>query len=437
MLNPLDARKDFPALNTVGCEPPIFFDGVGGSQVPYSVVNAIAGYLAHTNGNKGGVFPTSRTTDKIIYDTREAVADFINATSPEEIFFGQNFTTITFNVSRALALTWEAGDEIIVSRLDHDANVSPWVRAAEDRGITVKFVDIEDGSCKIRMDQLESLLNERTRLVAMCVASSSVGTMIDPQAVSRLCHKYGALVYFDAVAYAPHGPIDVQLWEADFVGMSAYKFFGPHLGILWGRRELLLNLPAYKIRAAPETLPDRWMNGAQPYELIAGVGAALGYLEQLGARHPEFNSKFPQFSGRRLRFKAAMSAIEEYESTLTWYAIEQLQKRPHFTLWGITDRSEIKYRAPVVALSLSNTPANDIATFLGAHGLFIWSRSVYSISLSERLGLERTGGFLRLGILHYNTVSEIDTFLALLDRYVAEASPASGLPTYACSRAAA
>lgn len=368
------------------------------------------------------MFPTSRATDKIIYDTREAVADFINAASPDEIFFGQNFTTITFNVSRALALTWQPGDEIIVSRLDHDANVSPWIRAAQDRGVTVRFVDIEDGSCKIRMDQLESLINEHTKLVAVCVASSSVGTMTQPRAISRLCHRYGALVYFDAVAYAPHGPIDVQLWEADFVGISAYKFFGPHIGILWGRRELLQHLPAYKIRPAPETLPDRWMNGAQPYELIAGVNAALEYLRGIGRRHPELRSDFPQFSGRRLDFKVAMSAIEQYESSLTWYAIEQLQRRPHLKLWGITDRDQAEFRAPVVAISLANTPANEIATFLGERGLYIWSRSVYSISLSERLGLEQTGGFLRLGILHYNTVEEVDTFLELLDIYVEEVS---------------
>lgn len=408
-------RTQFPALQKD--KPPIFLDAVGGTQVPYSVINAVTDYLINKNGNKGGVFPTSRATDEVMDQTREITADFINAPQAKEIIFGPNFTTLTFHISRAMSTSWSKGDEIIVSKLDHDANVSPWVRAAEDRDVTIHYADIIDGNCQIDVEGYGNLLSPRTKLVAFCAASSSVGTRTDVQTLTDMAHQVGANVYVDAVAYAPHGPIDVQQWGVDFVGISTYKFFGPHVGLLWGKQEYLDALPAYKIRPAPDKLPDKWMNGAQSYETLAGVVAAMEYLVSVGQDHPEYKGIYPQFSGRRLHLKSAMTAIAGYENSLTWKFIEEMKSRPEYKLWGVKDQQDAEWRVPTIAVSREDEQSNEMALYLADKGIYIWSRSVYSISLSERLGLEKTGGFLRVGFVHYNTPEEVDTLLEALDSY--------------------
>ncbi len=415
MFNVAKFRQQFPALRTD--KPPIFLDAVGGTQVPQTVVDAVTDHLITKNGNKGGVFPTSVKTDEMMEETRKIVAEFINAPDSDEIIFGPNFTTLTFSMSRSLAKTWKQGDEIILTRLDHDANVSPWVLAAEDAGVTVRYIDIDDSTCQLDLEGYKNILSEKTKLVAFCAASSSVGTRTDVKTIARMAHEVGALVYVDAVAYAPHDSIDVQEWEADFVGCSGYKFFGPHVGFLWGKRKYLETLPAYKIRPAPNKIPGKWMNGAQAFEIVTGAKASIEYLAQVGKENPSYQKAYPDFTGRQLDIHAGMAAIADYESTLTWKFINEIKKRPQFTLWGIDDEKDKMQRVPTIAVSLGNEPSDKIAKYLAENNIYIWSRSVYSISLSERLGLEQTGGFIRVGFVHYNTPEEIDTLLEALDNY--------------------
>jgi cysteine desulfurase family protein (TIGR01976 family) len=372
-----------------------------------------------------------------MHETRKIVAEFLNVSDPNEVILDSNFTTLTFGMSRAFVRTLKPGDEIVVSKLDHDSNVSPWVRAAEDVGVTIRHFDIDDGTCQLTEDNLRKVLTERTKLVAFCAASSSVGTRPDVPRLAALAHQYGALVYIDAVAYAPHAEIDVEKWDADFVGCSGYKFFGPHFSFLWARRALLEALPAYKIRPAPNTLPIKWANGAQPYELAAGVKAAIEYIAHVGEKTPRYRSLFPTFSGRKLDIHAGMAAIEAYESQLTWKFIGEIKKRPHFKIWGIAEEQMKRERLPPVAISLAGVRPNDVATYLDQHGIDVWSRSVYSISLSERLGLEgpdnpqNVGGFIRVGLTHYNTFDEIDRLVETLDSFTVGSCAAPRAAVYA------
>lgn len=412
-------RAQFPYF--VGGAKSICFDGVGGTQVPQSVIDAISDHLLLRNGNRGGIFKRSRECDDVVLGARTIVAEFLNADSPDEILLGSNFTNQTFAISRALARRWRPGDEIVVSRLDHDANVSPWLSAAEETGVAVRFIDIEDGSCQITPAALEEVLGERTRLVAFCAASSSVGTRPDVKALTALAHGVGALVYVDAVAFAPHAPIDVKDWDADFVGCSGYKFFGPHIGFLWGRRHLLEEVDAYKIRPAPNLLPVKWENGAQPYELMAGLTAAIEFMADIGRTSPGHRAAFPHFTGRQLDIHAGMAAIEDYEGRLTWDFIDAMKRRPLFKIWGIDDIARRGERLPPIAVSLRNVRPDDLARHLDRNGIDVWSRTVYSISLSERLGLEtpenreRRGGFIRICLSLYNTQEEVDTLLHVFD----------------------
>lgn len=401
----------------------ICFDGVGGTQVPDTVINAIKNHLLSRNGNRGGIFKRSRLCDDVVAETRLIVTEFLNGSDPREIMLGSNFTNQTFAISRALARTWKRGDEIVVSRLDHDANVSPWIYAAEEAGVTIRFCDIEteDLSCQLTPENLQAVLSERTRLVAFCSSSSSVGTRPDVKTLTRLAKEAGALVYVDAVAYAPHAPIDVADWGADFVGCSGYKFFGPHIGFLWGRAAILEKIDAYKIRPAPDTLPVKWENGAQPYELMAGLTAALEFIAEIGHSNPAYNSDFLHLSGRSLELHAGMAAIEAWEEGLTWRLIEEIKKRPHYKIWGISDPERRKERVPPIAISIEGVRPDDLARHLDDKGIDVWSRTVYSKSLSERLGLEspenreRRGGFIRIGLSAYNTWPEIERLLEAFD----------------------
>jgi len=299
-------RSQFPVLNAIReGRSPIFLDGPGGTQVPQQVIDAIVHYLRTCNANHGGVFRTSRESDAIVHAAHEAVADLLNAPSVEEIVFGPNMTTLTFHLSRAIGRTLKPGDEVLVTRLDHDANVSPWGLTARDAGATVKRVDIHPEDCTLDMEDFKKQLGSRTRLVALTCASNGVGTVNDVKTLTRLAHEVGAWVFLDAVHYAPHGLIDVQDWGCDFLACSAYKFFGPHIGILWGKRKLLAELPAYKVRPSSNALPDRWMTGTQNHECLAGVAAAVDYLAQIEAGSGS--------ASRRARLCSAMSAIRSYE----------------------------------------------------------------------------------------------------------------------------
>ncbi len=408
MLDVSALRQQFPALQKrVLHQVPVFLDGPGGTQVPQRVVDAMVSYLTTCNANSGGVFTTSWLSDGILEEAREAVAELLNAPSPNEIVFGQNMTSLTFHLSRSLARTWEPGQRVLVTVLDHDANVSPWVLAARDAGVEVEAIDVRPEDCSLDMDDLHRKLRPGVRLLAVTCASNAVGTMPDVKTIAKLAHDVGALVFLDAVHYAPHGLIDVQDWNCDFLACSAYKFFGPHVGILWGRSELLQQLKPYKVRPATDTLPERWMTGTQNHEGIAGVKAAIDYLADLGDPADEPNL--------RQQLVQAMHAIQHCETALARRLLAGLLERPRFQVWGLTDLAQMQRRTPTVSITARDRTPQQIAEHLAAREIYVWNGNFYALGLSERLGLEEQGGLLRIGLVHYNTAEEVDRLLGALD----------------------
>jgi len=404
-LDPHDLRSQFPALQrTVDGRPAVFLDGPGGTQSPGRVIDAMAAYLRHGSSNLGGPFLTSREADAAADDARRAMMDMLNARRPEEIVFGQNMTSLTFSISRAIAQTWQPGDEIVVTRLDHDANISPWLRAAEDRGAIVRWLDFRPVDCTLALEQLPALLNERTRLVAVNYASNAVGTISDVGRVAALAHQAGALVYVDAVHYAPHDLIDVQSLDCDFLACSVYKFFGPHTGVLYGKYHLLDRLNAYKVRPASDAPPGKWETGTQSFESLCGVTAAVDYLAQLGG------SK----GTRRERLAVAMNAIKDYEAQLSEYFLREARRVPGLRVYGITDVESLAGRTPTFAVSLEGHTPEQTAAWLGERGFFVWHGHYYAIAVMERLGTLASGGLVRIGFVHYNTVEEIDALMGAL-----------------------
>ena len=404
-------REQFPSLHRIraaAARTPIFLDGPGGTQVPQRVIDAMVHYLTTCNANHGGVFTTSRESDSIVQEAHQAAADLLNASSPDEIIFGANMTTLAFHLSRAFGQTLRPGDEVLVTRLDHDANVSPWALAARDAGAATRFVDIHPEDCTLDLDDLQRQLTPRVRLVAVTCASNAVGTVTDVRRITRLAHEAGALVFLDAVHYAPHRLIDVQAWDCDFLACSAYKFFGPHVGILWGKREHLERLPAYKLRPATEELPGRWMTGTPNQEGLAGVAAAIDYLASIDS-HAERNDS------RRQRLARAFQVIEDYERKLAQRLLDGLAARPRFRVWGITPRERLGERVPTVSITAADHTPLQIAEHLAQREIYVWNGNMYALELTERLGLEQRGGVLRLGLVHYNTAEEIDVLLQALD----------------------
>jgi cysteine desulfurase family protein (TIGR01976 family) len=409
-------RRQFPALQQerYGLTP-VFLDGPGGTQVPQRVIDAIVDYLSTCNANHGGVFSTSVESDAILRDAHEAAADLLNA-DPDEVVFGQNMTSLTFHLSRSVAAgVLRPGTDLIVTRLDHDANVRPWVLAARDAGATVQYVDIHPEDCTLDLEDLSRKLSRRTKVVAIGAASNAVGTVNDVRTVAEWAHAVGATVFVDAVHYAPHGPIDVASWGCDFLACSAYKFFGPHVGILWGTRRLMEELPAYKVRPAPNRLPDRWMTGTQNHEGLAGVAAAVEYLAEIGQQHPEHHGQLRHAQGRRLNVHAGMAAIRDYEAGLMRILLAGLAERPRFKVWGITDADRLGQRVPTVSITLPGRSAEQLAEHLAERQIYAWNGNFYALELTERLGLEDEGGLLRLGLVHYNTAEEIDRLMEALD----------------------
>ena len=403
--NPVHTRKLFPALQQdVNGRPAVFLDGPGGTQVPQSVIEAMSDYLANGLSNRGGFFHTSRQTNETVKAARQAGMDLFNAQRPEEIIFGQNMTSLTFSMSRAIAQTWKAGDEIIVTRLDHDANIAPWLLAAADRGVTVRWLDFRPEDCTLALDSLPQLLNEKTRLVAVTYASNAVGTISDVKQVVRLAHQAGALVYIDAVHYAPHGIIDVQEIDCDFLATSAYKYFGPHTGVLYGKYEHLDRLTAYKVRPASDKPAGKWETGTQSFESLAGVTAAVDYLAGLSDGQ----------GTRRQQLVQAMTAIKEYEMALSAYFLQEATKLSGLRVYGITDIEMLDHRTPTFAVSLAGLTPGDVAARLGEQGIFVWDGHYYALAVMERLGLLSSGGLVRIGFVHYNTHEEADRLLEAL-----------------------
>lgn len=402
-------RAQFPALEmTVGDRPAVFLDNPGGTQVPRAVVEAMSDYLLQSNANHGGAFATSRRSDAILREAHAAVADLINAPSPDEIVFGPNMTTLTFSVSRALGREIGPGDEIVVTRMDHDANITPWVMMAEDRGATVRWVDFDVETYTLDMAGLRNLLGERTRIVAVGYASNSTGTVHDIATITQWAHEVDALVFVDAVQYAPHGPIDVQALGCDLLVASAYKFFGPHVGVLYGRYGLLDRLHAYKVRPAPGRPPGKFETGTQNHEGIAGTLAAIDYLADLGRDFgAAYQDCYPELGGRRLNLRAGMSVVRDYDHRLSAAILDELETIPGVRIHGITDRNRLDERVPTVSFSWDGRHPQEIAAALGSQAVFVWDGNYYALAVTERLGLEDRGGMVRVGAVHYNSLAEI------------------------------
>jgi cysteine desulfurase family protein (TIGR01976 family) len=402
------AREQFPALpQKVNGHSAVFFDGPGGTQVPQSVINAMCDYLVRSNANTHGAFATSQRSDETLAEAHAAMADLL-ACDAEEIVFGPNMTTLTFALSRAIGRELEAGDEVVVTRLDHDANVAPW-RALEECGAVVRTVDIRVEDCTLDMDDLRRQINERTKLVAVGYASNSVGSINDVAEIVRLAHSVGALAFIDAVHYTPHGPIDVRALNCDFLACSPYKFFGPHTGALYGNRKHLTRLRPYKVRPAPEEIPARWETGTQNHEGLAGVRAAVDYIAEVGRRAA------PSAANRRDAILAAYDAIRPYERSLVEKLIAGLLEIPGLTFYGIREPARFAWRTPTVAIRLANHSPKEVAAFLGERGIFTWDGNYYALNLTERLGVESRGGMLRIGLVHFNTADEVDRLLAALN----------------------
>jgi cysteine desulfurase family protein (TIGR01976 family) len=400
-------RAEFPALQREQDGRPVaYLDGPGGTQVPQRVVDAVAAYLTDTNANAGGAFATSEASDALVEEAHAAVADFLGAARPDEIKFGYNMSTLTLHIGRSIGATLAPGDEVVVTTLDHEANVSTWEAMAADRGVTVRKVDIHEDDVTLDLEDLESKLNSRTRLIAVGYASNAVGTINPVREIVARAHEVGALAYVDAVAYAPHGPIDVQALDADFLVCSAYKWFGPHLGALYGKSAVLDALPTFKVRPAR----DRFETGTAAFESIAGTLAATDYLRDVGRR---FGS--PASTDRRSELVAGMEAIHDHERVLVTRLIDRLESIPDVTIHGIADRARFNDRVPTVAISIGRVHPRDAAVELGRNGIYVWDGDFYATGLIERLGKAQSGGVLRLGLVHYNTAAEVDRALEAVE----------------------
>src|SRR5574341_282 len=406
-------RRRFPALKqSISGVPPVYLDNPGCTQVPQTVIDAMRDYLLTANSNHGGAFRTSQLTDKTVADARIAMADLLNAPSPDQIVFGQNMTTLTMSISRAIGQTLNKGDEIVLTRMDHDANIAPWLLSARDRGLKVKWVDWDAESGRLRLDQMAKLIGRKTRLVACTYASNALGTINDVRQVTQMAHTVGAMAYLDAVHYTPHGPVDVQALDCDFLVCSAYKFFGPHVGALYGKREHLERLPAYKVRPAPEESPERWETGTQNHEGLAGVVAAVDYLawvgEQFGA---PFSGQAKRLKGRRRAVRTGMLAVKTYEQTLSRRLLEGLAALDRVTIAGITEMDALAERTPTVIFTIGGKSPREAAAALGKAGIYVWDGNYYALEVMNALGREGQGGMIRVGAVHYNTLKEIDRFL--------------------------
>lgn len=411
MLDVVAIRRQFPALQeTYDGRPAIFFDNPGGTQVVRPVIDAMVDYLTRRNANTHGLFETSRRTDDVIVAARQAAADLLGAT-PQEIVFGNNMTSLTFHLSRSLGRALRPGDEIIVTRLDHDANVAPWVALARDLGASLQTVNVDLETCTLDMDHLRELISSRTKLVAVGYASNLSGSINDVQTIVQWAKEAGAFTFVDAVQYAPHGLIDVKALDCDFLACSAYKFFGPHVGILYGKAEHLARLEAYRVRPAGNEAPDKWETGTKNHEGLAGVTATIDYLAELGAVYGGASFTAP----RREKLIAAWKQIRDYELMLTERMLTGLQASSRIRVYGLTERGDWPRRAPTFSIRKEGTTPQQLAQALADANIFAWDGNFYALGLSEALGVEESGGLLRLGLVHYNTLDEIDECLRVLE----------------------
>jgi cysteine desulfurase family protein (TIGR01976 family) len=395
-----------------------FFDGPGGTQVPDTVIEAVSRYYRTANANHGGPFPTSERSDAMLHEAHVAIADLLNAASPDEITFGANMTTLTMHVARSITATMQPGDEIVVTGLVHEANVGPWLGVAADRGLTIRQVGIRQDDVTLDLEAFDALLHGRPKLVAFGWASNAVGSINPVAELVRRAHEAGALTYVDAVHAAPHLPIDVQAVDTDFLACSVYKFFGPHVGALYGKANVLAALPTYKLRPADH----RFETGTLNHEGIAGSLAAVEYIAEVGERFgSSFEARFPGMARRRLHAHTGMAAIRDYEMALFGRLLDGLGAIPGARIWGITDRSRFDERTPTAAVTFDGITPEAVATALGRHGIATWWGNFYAIGVTERLGLEPEG-VLRIGLTHYHPDAEVDRLLDELREITAGAA---------------
>jgi len=410
-------RSQFPALHD---DEVIFFDNPGGTQVCQQTLDRVSGYLIDTNANRHGAFNTAQESDRVLDEARDACKDFYNASRAEEIVFGPNMTSLTLHFSRSLAHLLEPGDRIVVTWMDHDANIAPWTLIAEERGCEVDWVDfdIEDGT--LNLESLERALEKKPKLVAVGYASNALGTINPVQQITRMAKDAGALVFVDAVQYAPHGIIDVQQIGCDFLVSSAYKWFSTHVGILYGRYELLNELKAYKVRPAPKNPPSKWETGTSNHEGIAGVLGALEYFEWIGSEYGgDHLARYQDdFSGRALRLRQGMAAIKAYEFEINRALLEVLGSIPEVQIYGPTDMQRLDERVPTFSINVDGFHPRQLAEQLGRRGTYVWDGNYYALAVTQRLGVEESGGMVRIGGVHYNTVEEVYRFGDVLKQII-------------------
>ena len=406
-------RAQFPSLaQTVNGKLAVFLDGPGGTQVPQRVIDAMSDYLSRNNANTGGAYQTSRNTDYMIAEARSAMADFLNCDA-DEIVFGANMTTLAYAMSRALGRDLGPGDEIVLTLLDHDANFSPW-KALEEKGVVIRAAKFDEVDCTLDMEDLASKIGSRTRLVAVGYASNAVGTINNVAEVVRLARQVGALSYIDAVHYAPHGLIDVRQLDCDFLVCSTYKFFGPHMGVLYGKREHLKKFRPYKVRPNTDNIPNCWEWGTLNHEGIAGIKACVDYWEELGR---QIATERPAES-RRESIVRAHAVIHQHERQMMEKMIAGLLAIPGLKLYGISDPSRFENRCATIVVRIESHTPLELATKLGDRGIFTWDGNYYALNVTEQLDVERLGGFLRIGLVHYNTIDEVERLLAALREIV-------------------
>ncbi len=409
-------RSQFPALAlTDNGRRRIYFDNPAGTQVPISVASAVSACLLNKNANLGGYFATAMAADDVVLGAREAMADFLNAPSSDEIIFGQNMTTMTLHLARSIGRLLKPGDEIILSQMDHDANIAPWLLMAEDCDLAVKWLPFSSETFEFDLDDLDELLSDRTRLVCVGGASNLIGTVNNVKAICAKARAAGAISFIDGVQSAPHLATDVQDIGCDFFICSSYKFFGPHQGILWGRRELLEQLEPYKVRPADPNLPWCFETGTQSHEGIAGILATVDYFAEIGdSMAGDYADRWPMFSGRRKSVHAAMSMLFDYEKSLAKHLINGLMSISGVTVQGVTADDAMDRRVPTVSFTHESADPDIVARRLGEQNIFVWSGHNYAIEVARTLGILESGGAIRVGPVHYNTIAEIDEALAVL-----------------------
>ncbi len=407
-------RAEFPSLEMRDDgKRRIYFDNPAGTQVPTTVIEQMCSSLRDANANLGGAFSTSRAADRVVGNARQAMAEFLNAGSADEIVFGQNMTSLTLQLSRSIGRALTPGDEIVVSRMDHDANVEPWLLMARDHGLEVRWLPFNTETFEFDDDVLDKVLSPRTRLVCVTAASNLTGTLNKLDGLCARARDQGAWTYIDAVQSAPHVVTDVRAMGCDFLVCSAYKFFGPHQGILYGRREVLEGLTPYKARPAPDTLPWRFETGTQSHESMAGTAAAVDYFAWIGREMAHASGS------RREQLMAGMELLLDYEQSLSKRLIEGLTALDGVTVLGVSDPDALDRRLPTVAFRHAHKAPADIASALAADNVFVWSGHNYALEAARALGILEVGGAVRVGPVHYNSLDEIDEFLDVLEHILA------------------